>query len=239
MISVFIHLMPTPPSGRARHLVLLPGLDGTGTLFEDFLRAAPAGFRLDVISLPPDVSEYPRLAEIVGPTIERLPFAPILLAESFSGPLAIQLAARYEIEALILCNSFVVAPYPRLLRALIQPTFFPRGIPRAFVRHYLVGRRASNDLVERVRRVISKVPSSVLAARVRSVLSVDVRNPLARCKAPIQYLRGIDDRLIHERSVDALVKGAKTVVSVARLHGPHLLLQVEPVQVWRAIEHVL
>ena len=59
-----------------------------------------------MVPLPPNGSDYSRIVEAIGPVIQRQSPAPILLAESFSGPLAIELAARYEIAALILCNSF-------------------------------------------------------------------------------------------------------------------------------------
>ena len=35
-----------------RRIVLLPGLDGAGALFEGFLRAAPSGVRVDAVALP-------------------------------------------------------------------------------------------------------------------------------------------------------------------------------------------
>lgn len=221
---------------QRRHIVLLPGLDGTGLLFEDFVRLAPVGVQLHVVPLPADVSDYARLAEVIGPRIARRSPAPILLAESFSGPLAIELAARHDVAELILCNSFAVAPYPRVLRALIQPGLFRRRLPQALVRRYLVGRSASDELVERVRVVIATVPAPTLAARLRNVLSVDVRPSLAKCKVPILYLRGTEDRIIRDVSMKALVEAATIRVKVNQIAAPHLLLQVAPKQAWSAIQ---
>jgi pimeloyl-ACP methyl ester carboxylesterase len=84
-----------------RRIVLLPGLDGTGALFEGFMRAAPAGVSLDVVALPPKPSGYAELAEHLSSTLRLSPDT-ILLAESFSGPLAITLAARHMVAALVL-----------------------------------------------------------------------------------------------------------------------------------------
>jgi len=83
---------------------------------------------------------------------------------------------------------------------------------------------------------VASVPPAVLAARVSSVSSVDVVDALARCSAPIVYLRGTRDRLVPEASVDAVVRAASVPVSVVRLPGPHLLLQAAPEAAWRAIE---
>ena len=175
------------------------------------------------------------LAELIGPGL-RLSSDSILVAESFSGPLAIELAARYKIAKLVVCNSFVCAPYPSVLKAVIWSALFEARLPRWLVRRYLVGRSAPERLVERVCEVVASVPAKVVARRLRAVLRVDVRRSLARCKATIQYLRGTDDRLIRERDVRAFVSSARASVDVSRIAGPHLLLQIEPERAWRAIE---
>ena len=46
-----------------RRIVLLPGLDGTGALFDDFVRTAPATVRCDVVSLPQEPLGYAELVE--------------------------------------------------------------------------------------------------------------------------------------------------------------------------------
>lgn len=68
-------------------------MDGTGELFRPFLAASKPEFRATVIKYPTDkLLDYAALAESVSsqlPTDERF----VLLAESFSGPIAISLAA--------------------------------------------------------------------------------------------------------------------------------------------------
>jgi pimeloyl-ACP methyl ester carboxylesterase len=99
-----------------------------------------------------------------------------------------------------------------------------------------VGRSASDELVERVRVVIATVPAPTLAARLRNVLSVDVRPSLAKCKVPILYLRGTEDRIIRDVSMKALVEAVTIRVKVNQIAAPHLLLQVAPKQAWSAIQ---
>jgi len=71
----------------------MPGLDGTGALFENFATAAPDAMAPVVASYPPDEAmSYEQLAPIATamlPTGGRC----ILVAESFSGPLALRVAA--------------------------------------------------------------------------------------------------------------------------------------------------
>src|SRR5215207_6227719 len=147
-----------------RRIVLLPGLDGTGALFDDFVRAAPAAVRPDVVSLPREPLGYAELVERLAPRLQLTPDT-ILLAESFSGPLAILLAQRQQIAALVLCNTFVMPPRPRALAVLPLAPFFRLPLPAAVVRRFLVGSDAPDTLVERVRAAVASVPPTVLAAR--------------------------------------------------------------------------
>jgi pimeloyl-ACP methyl ester carboxylesterase len=217
-----------------RRFVLLPGLDGTGELFEPFLSAAPPNVRWEVIKLPSEPLDYPKLFERIAPTVQ-LTADTVVLAESFSGPLAIMLAEGRNLAALILCNTFVIPPRAQALRHLASPLLFRVSPPTALVRHLLVGSRAPEALVAKVCSVLSSVPAGVLAARVKSVLSVAVADRLVRCAMPILYLRGTEDRLVPEASLDAIVAEASGPVTVARIAGPHLLLQAEPDAAWRAI----
>ena len=75
-------------------LVLLPGLDGTGKLFAEFLEALDLGSSAQVVPYPPDIPlGYDELETLVRAALPAHgPF--IILGESFSGPLAIRIAAR-------------------------------------------------------------------------------------------------------------------------------------------------
>src|SRR6516162_3575503 len=96
-------------------LVLLPGLDGTGLLFRGFLKTLDPAILTAVVSYPPDRDmDHAGLEAVVRaslPTQE--PF--VLLAESFSGPIAIAIAASRPagLRGLILSCSFARNPCPR------------------------------------------------------------------------------------------------------------------------------
>ncbi len=75
-------------------IVMLPGLDGTGLLFEPALATCPAEFEAIPLALSQDEpSTYADLAERV---LRDLPGEEpyLLLAESFSGPLALEVARK-------------------------------------------------------------------------------------------------------------------------------------------------
>src|SRR6266849_5616303 len=88
-------------------VLLLPGLDGTGQLLRD-LSEQLAGHRpVHVISYPVDRPlDYGQLTALVEARLPNGQF--VILGESFSGPIAIEIAAREKqrVAGLILASSF-------------------------------------------------------------------------------------------------------------------------------------
>ena len=127
-------------------LILLPGMDGTGRLFADFIDAMELRVAPKVIAYPGDRAlSYGELTDLVR---RALPIDEpyVLLAESFSGPIAIALAAEElpGLAALILVSSFARAPIrlPRILRAIVA--WMPmRWAPVALVSRVILGRSAT------------------------------------------------------------------------------------------------
>jgi pimeloyl-[acyl-carrier protein] methyl ester esterase len=216
-------------------LVLLPGLDGTGHLF------APLAAALDE-EISPSVVSYPRDAGLTYDELEPLAAAALprsrylLLAESFSGPVAIRLAARAgpELLGLVLAASFVTSPVGAAwLRFLVAAPMF-RATPRALVRALLTGEGASEELVSAVSSSIRAVSPHVLAARLRQVLAADERAALARCEVPILVLSAKRDRLVGARSAE-LIRRIARGATVEHIDAAHLVLQTRPEE---AAEHI-
>lgn len=215
-----------------RRVVLLPGMDGTGALFRQFVAHAPAGYACQVAALPAEPATHDQLARRMGPALG-LDDGCVLVAESYSGGLALRLAAERRVAALVLVNSFVAPPRHRALRLLAMPPLFRLPPARAAIRHLLVGHRSSAALVDEVRTTVASVPARVMAARLAEVLSADCGAWLARCTAPLLYLRGTEDRLVPDASVRRIAGGR--TVRIVRIPGPHLLLQAAPAAAWAAI----
>src|SRR5262249_47392049 len=103
-------------SDRMATLVLLPGMHGSGELFADFVAALGAEHEAIAITYPKDQPlGYARLESIVR---SELPSdrSYVLLGESFSGPIALSIAASApcRLRGLILCGSFAKNPMPFL-----------------------------------------------------------------------------------------------------------------------------
>jgi len=210
-------------------LLLLPGMDGTGRLFGPLLRALPSSLSPVVVTYPADQTcGYPELLPLVeaaAPTGAEY----VVVGESFSGPLALMLAAQHPagLRGIILCASFVRSPLPayaRWLDALISPLWF-RAVPRPVLHWALLGRHQTAALAELVEAAIGVVRPAVLAARLRAILQVDVATELRTCQLPVLYLSATEDRLVPPRSLASILELYPAVESVS-LVGPHLLLQV-------------
>ncbi|HKO93444.1 MAG TPA: alpha/beta hydrolase [Polyangiaceae bacterium] len=209
-------------------IVLLPGLDGTGDLFARFLAAAPPGVTVKPVGLPGDrIRDYPELAEWV---LERLPCdRVVLVAESFSGPLAILIAEQCErVAGVVLVATFVESPLPRAFRHC--PQFIWRYSPPEFLlRRVLTGGDA--ELAAAVRRAMLTVNHSVVAARVAAALQVNIARELQKVTCPLLYLQAGQDRLVRARS-GARLRAVKPDAQFVRIDGPHLLLQARPDEAW-------
>lgn len=192
-------------------LVLLPGMDGTGTLFEEFLAKLGPAFEPIVVAYPTGRAlGYSELELLVRAKLPAdRPY--ILLGELFSGPIAIAVAASRPpgLIGLVLCCSFARNPYPMLrslrrLTRLIPFNILPAGLASSFA----FGRFATPQLLAALGKALSAVPGATLAARLAEVLGVDVSPLLPRVRAPLLYLRGSSDRIVPGSCADDIVRGA-------------------------------
>lgn len=211
-------------------LVLLPGMDGTGLLFEPLVAALGARYPCHVVRYPTSQPlDYEALTAMARDAIPAQgPF--VLVGESFSGPIAIALAAQGSprLKGVILCCTFVRNPLPSL--AFLSPTLacFPLQLVsiRAMVR-VVLGSFFSWRLSDTLVRAIRQMSVEVLRARLKAVLAVDVSLELDRIKVPLLYLRASQDRLVPKAASQQVVQSCAPVREVV-LRGPHFLLQASP-----------
>jgi len=210
-------------------LVLLPGLDGTGELFAPFIDAL-GGFATQVVVYPPDramtYAEHESFVRDQLPTHEDF----VLLAESFSGPIGISIAAAApaRLKGLVLCCTFasnplpVFGPFARLIGA--APAFL---VPPALMAPWLYADRATPELRRAHAQAMSRVSPTAVRARVAAVLAVDYRELLRRIEVPMIYLRARKDRLI-PGSAGRAIRERQPDCEFTEVDAPHFLLQTEP-----------
>jgi pimeloyl-[acyl-carrier protein] methyl ester esterase len=150
-------------------LVLLPGLDGTGKLFRPFVEALPTDVCTLVIAYPPNKRlSVNELAEFVASRLP--PGRVVLLAESFSGLVALALLASgvKRIEAVVFCASFAEPPRPKLLwLANLIPCVgsLVRMTPAWLLRRFCLGKTATANQLSLLRSSLSDISSEVLSGR--------------------------------------------------------------------------
>lgn len=217
------------------HLVLLPGLDGTGRLFSAFLEIQPDRFTTEVTAYPPDETSYENLESHLRSNLPKSqPFW--LVAESFSGPLAVRVGAEAPrgLLGIILVCAFVRSPRPLWLRALPWSLLCRLPSPALALRCTTVGFQVPHEFVREVQAVRRSAGPSVVAGRLASVSAVDESESLTRCTVPVLCLQARQDRLVLRKSAEH-IRSLKPDTEVAILDGPHLLLQAAPARAWAAI----
>lgn len=229
--------VPRPP--RA---LLLPGIDGGGGLYAPLLAAGPRAFRPEVVSYPAEaVLGVDALVALVRARLPRERF--VLVAESFSGPVAVRLAAERPegLVALVLAATFFHAPLNPLLhpvRGLVGARLLGLPMPAAVIRWFMAGPDAPDAVVQEVQRAVSAVAVEVIAHRTAEALRVDVREDLARVEAPILLLAPTRDRLLRTDVTDELL-ALRPDAEVAQLEAPHMVLQRCPQASLARIEEFL
>jgi pimeloyl-ACP methyl ester carboxylesterase len=211
--------------------LLLPGFDGSGRLFDPLLAEGKLPFEPRVIALPADA---PRGYDDLVVWLERqLPAEPfMLLAESFSGPLAIRIAARHPrlVTRLVLAATFLRAPLKPWLAPfapLARPALFAKPPPAFAVRALLAGWDAPPSLVDAIRAAMAILPGEVAAARARAALAADEAATFAHVTAPTLWIQAGEDHLLRTGHLDD-VRAARADVRVESIPGPHTILQRRP-----------
>jgi pimeloyl-[acyl-carrier protein] methyl ester esterase len=218
--------------GRARmtDLYILPGLDGTTRMLHDFIAAAQLSFpAVEAIAYPTNVVlGYRELETFARAALPHdTPF--VLIGESFSGPVAISIAADPppNLIGLVLSTTFARAPVPLLGPFASLTRFAPtHALPTPLLSAVLLGRWSTPGLRSRLRAALDDVTPAVQRARAAAAMRIDVSHCLARITLPTLLLKANQDRLLRPGTGRELLEGIAIARQIA-LDGPHLLLQTQ------------
>lgn len=218
----------------AMPIVLLPGMDGTGELLKGLAERLALQRPVQLLAYPLDRSlGYPELADYVAERTPKRSF--VILGESFSGPIAIDIAATdSRVAGLILASSFARHPLPARLAALAGLVDV-RWMPKRLVERALMGATTTPELSARLHQVLATLPRNVLRERAREVLRVDRRNRLREITCPVMCLHGRFDRLVRDRQVGEIV-AAQPRCQIHWLDASHMLLATHPETAAKAID---
>ncbi len=210
-------------------VVLLPGLDGTGVLFEPFIEALPYTIDPLIISYPPNAKlSYEELTELVMSQLPEEKF--ILVAESFSGHIAYQIALRKleNLQSVIFVATFLGNPRPFLLglssllpNNLICSALIPNFIAKAF----LFGLAANKQMIDLFKQSINQVSPHVLSYRLQEVSKLQKSHQ--PCEVRATYIQATDDKLVPEGCLEGFKKVFNNI-NVFPVEGSHFVLQANP-----------
>lgn len=226
----------TPPA-----LILLPGLDGTGKLYVEFLAKLGPRFEARLIAYPKTTPlGYDELELLVLAALPR-DRAYVLCGESFSGPLAIRIAASKPplLAGLILCATFARNPFPKLGWARPLAPYLPLKVLPRWIRAPLMwGSLSPARAPAGLERAVAGVSAAVLRRRIAELLEVDESAALGRIAARTLVLRAARDRVISRAATRLMHEGLPNTDSVD-IDGPHLLLQTRPAECAAAVGEFL
>lgn len=226
---------------RGITLILLPGMDGTGRLFQPFIDVMGSTFKIKAIQYPPDqaMGYQALLANVRCQLPANEPY--VVLGESFSGPLAVELATESNplLLGLILCCTFVRNPRPMLSGLKFVVPILPNWMPpMRLLDKLLLAQFTTPALRFALAQAIAKVAPAVVRARLHAVLCVDVTAQMATVKIPILYLRATQDKLV-PRSASELICSLNVRTQLVDIDAPHCLLQTAPLEAAEVVRKFL
>jgi len=221
-------------------LVLLPGLDGTGKLFEPFVDTLSSTYTTQIVSYPEkinyDYNDYIEFVKSQLPTEEEY----VIIAESFSGYIAynIGLEKPKYLKKIVFVATFLENPRPSVSRLLpIVPLKFLLSLPiPKFVVNVLLGKHSDDTLKSLLKRTIADIDSNILYSRLMEIMSLQTASK--KMEIDSIYLRATKDYLVSAKSYDTLKKNVKDI-DLYRVEGTHLLLQSNPSECAKIIENSL
>jgi 3-oxoadipate enol-lactonase len=187
------------------HLVLIPGIDGTGKLFYRQIPGLEQRFSVTAVRLRDDATTMDDLVADLHDEIARVAGdgRPVsLLGESFGGALTLSYAVAHpeRVERLVILNSFAhFGSQARLWLGYHLLRATPWGMMR--IVRQLNARRMHSPQTERdeIRRFLELLRTSTRAgylSRMRMLRDYDIRDQLPSIAAPVLYLAADRDTLI-------------------------------------------
>jgi pimeloyl-[acyl-carrier protein] methyl ester esterase len=217
-------------------LLLLPGLDGTGKLFNRFVSMQLPNFSCEVVAYG---ESFARLDDYINVVKAQLSTnaKTVLVAESFSGPIAAHVALRYreQVTGIVFAASFVTPPHPALLNLIsIMPAPTFSAMRATLINQFCVNGVSDKMVVEEASVIVNALESVVIKRRLMLLANL-AKSQLAPMDIPVLSLRATQDRLITKAATSSIANIFPNTTSID-VKAPHFLLQACPEECWRHIE---
>jgi len=211
-------------------LVLLPGMDGTGNLFQPFINEVPSDIDCTVISYPNN--ECLSYKELEAYVLDKLPKEEdfVLLAESFSGPIGYLLAKRNlaNMKGVIFVATFLQSPKKLLVNLgelLPLSLLLALPIPKFIIKQFFLGKNANNYIITLFKKTLKNISSEVLSFRIKEISKLCLNLEKIRIKS--YYIQALNDKLVSSNNLASFTT-ISDILKTIKINGPHFILQAKP-----------
>jgi len=209
-------------------IILLPGLDGTGLLFERMIEEIPSDLNIEVVSYDSiKAVSYPEQAAEIAEIFRGKDI--FIVGESYSGRVAYELCQRSSINVcgIVFLASFISRPSSFSRFSTIIPTAFLKPNPLSKFLLYLFGFNMTGGLenVNPVFASLQKADKRKLKIRLRNI--AQLVKPIVNVECPVTYIRPNTDLLVSDKSVKFLASMCSNFTQV-KVNGGHFIAQSHP-----------
>lgn len=212
----------------------LPGLHGTNDLYPPLVENIP--HEQECLEIPQDSDQDYDALELYFEQSIDWSVPRHLVAESFSGPLAVRLGKNHpeSVRSVTLAATFSASPFSSNLALLPLRPLLMISPPATAIRHFLAEEDTNSKLIEKLRATLGNIPSPVLTARVRTVLKLSSSDCPSLPETPMLILQAKQDNLIPWESQNHL-EHHYPHAEIHWMDAPHLLFQTHP---QKAAQHI-
>ena len=207
--------------------VLMPGFDGTGDLYQGLIEELGNELGSVVVCYSSNNSLGEYVDEAISQAPKNQPI--ILIAESFSGPIALEIVDRGELDVrgLVLSATFLSPPLKPAIELGLKMPIFPKSIKKQTAKSFCLNGVGKEDVVSAVNASVASMSKSAIKSRLSALLEMDAAAAASQCEIPVLYLQASQDRLISSSRSDDLVD-ALSNCGREIIDAPHLLFQANP-----------
>lgn len=209
-------------------IVFLPGMDGTGLLFNELIQNIPREIDQEVVCLNEiqGVSCRDQAQHIAKKFVSS---SIVVVAESYSGRIAYELCniLGSRVTKVVFIASFVSCPskFAKLAAILPEYTLKPGLLPNWLINTLCFDGRGNRVLMDHVRQAIAKAGPSVLKQRLLNIAQLD--HPTHRQPAEAVYIQPTNDRLVSHEAIKVLGE-IYPALNIEPLEGGHFIAQTAP-----------
>lgn len=214
---------------------MIPGLDGTGLLFEPFLKLLDNTIEVTVINL--NELSYELLVDDIVAKMRGSKY--ILLAESFGGHIAYEVAKRVpnQVDRVIVAASFLSRPtwLTSLRRCLPLRLIKTQAFPGKLVNKLTFGNCASKALIASFYTALNEIDNEIIRQRLELVHLLKFERQ--KVAVPCTYVAAKSDYLISKNCYKEF-EYAFSNFDKFEVEGGHFIVQSNPIFFAKLINHI-